>query len=63
MLVRGICFHNELSIRDPVSKNEHGGEYLLKGVESIMVGVVKIPGNIQGISFQIRQVKEIIISE
>jgi len=45
-IVKGIYFHNKLSIRDPVDKNGHRGECLLQGVESIITGVVKILENI-----------------
>jgi len=45
-IVQSISFHNELSIKNPMSENRDGGECLLERVESIMTGGVELPGNI-----------------
>ena len=37
-IVRGIGFHNELSIRNPMSEDRGGGKYFLERVESILTG-------------------------
>ena len=45
-IVQGISFHNELSIRNPMSENRCGGECFLERVESILTEEVKLPRNI-----------------
>ena len=45
-IVRGIGFHNELSIRNPMSKDRSGGKCFLERVESISTGGVKLPRNV-----------------
>jgi len=45
-IVQNISFHDELSIRNPMSENGSEGECLLEKVESIMIEGVKLPGNI-----------------
>ena len=44
-IVQSISFHNELSIRNPMSENRSGDECFLEEVESIMTGRVKLPEN------------------
>ena len=43
-IVQSISFHNELSIRNPISEDGGRGEYFL--IESIMIGRVKLPRNV-----------------
>jgi len=45
-IVRGISFHDELSIRNPMSEDRSGGECFLKRVESILIEGVKLPKNV-----------------
>ena len=45
-IVQGISFHDELSIRNPMSKDRSRCECFLKRVESISTGGVKLPRNI-----------------
>jgi len=45
-IVRGISFHDELSIRNPISKDRSGGKCFLERVESIYTGGVKLPRNV-----------------
>ena len=45
-IVRGIGFHNELSIRNPMSKDRSRGKCFLERVESILTGGVKLPRNV-----------------
>jgi len=45
-IVRGISFHNELSIRNLMSKDRSGGKCFLERVESIYTGGVKLPRNV-----------------
>ena len=45
-IVRGIGFHNELSIGNPMSKDRSGGKCFLERVESILTGGVKLPRNV-----------------
>jgi len=45
-IVQSISFHNELSIRNPMSENKSGGEYILERVESITTEGVKLLGNV-----------------
>ena len=45
-IVQGISFHNELSIRNPMSENQSEGECFLERVESILTGGVKLPRNV-----------------
>ena len=45
-IVRGISFHNELSIGNPMSENQSRGEYFLERVESILTGGVELPRNV-----------------
>ena len=45
-IVRGISFHNELSIRNPMSEDRCGGKCFLERVESISTGEVKLPWNV-----------------
>ena len=42
-VVQSISFHNELSIKNQMSKNRSRDEYLLERIESIMIGGVKLP--------------------
>jgi len=44
-IVRGISFHNELSIRNLMSKDRSKGKYFLERVESIYTEGVKLPRN------------------
>jgi len=41
-MVQDISFHNELSIRNPISQNRSGDKYLLDRVERIIIRRVKI---------------------
>ena len=45
-IVRGISFHNELSIGNLMSEDKYGGECFLERVESILTGGVELPRNI-----------------
>ena len=45
-IARGISFHNELSIRNPMSKDRSRGKCFLERVESILTGGVKLPRNV-----------------
>ena len=45
-IVQGISFHNELSIRNPMSKNRSRDECFLEGVESILTGGVELLRNV-----------------
>jgi len=45
-IVRGISFHNELSIRNPMSEDRCRNECFLERVESILTGGVKLPRNV-----------------
>ena len=45
-IVRGISFHNELSIRNSMSENQSEGECFLERVESNLTGGVKLPRNV-----------------
>jgi len=45
-IVRGISFHDELSIRNPMSEDGSGGKYFLERVESIYTGGVKLLRNV-----------------
>ena len=45
-IVRGISFHNELSIRNPMSEDRCGGKCFLERVESISTGGVKLSWNV-----------------
>jgi len=45
-IVRGISFHNELSIGNPMSKDKSRDECFLERVESILTGGVKLPRNV-----------------
>jgi len=45
-IVRGIGFHNELSIGNPMSENRSGGKCFLERVESILTGGVQLPRNV-----------------
>jgi len=45
-IVQSISFHDELSIRNPMSKDRSRDECLLERVENIMTGGVKLLGNI-----------------
>jgi len=45
-IVRGISFHNELSIGNPMSKDRSRGKCFLERVESILTGGVELPRNI-----------------
>ena len=44
-IVRGIGFHNELSIGNPMSEDRSGGKCFLERVESILTGGIKLPRN------------------
>jgi len=58
-IVRGISFHNELSIGNPMSEDKCGGECFLEGVESILTG----GSNFQGMSFWVRCINGMTMSE
>ena len=45
-IVRGIGFHNELSIGNPMSENRSGGKCFLERIESILTGGVELPRNV-----------------
>ena len=45
-IVRGISFHNELSIRNLMSEDRSGGKCFLERVENILTGRVKLPRNV-----------------
>ena len=45
-IVRGIGFHNELSIGNPMSEDRGGGKCFLERVESILTGGVELPRNV-----------------
>ena len=45
-IVRGIGFHNELSIGNPMSENRSRGKYFLERVESILTRGVELPRNV-----------------
>ena len=45
-LVQNISFHDELSIKNPVYKNESGDECLFEGVESITIEGIELLGNV-----------------
>jgi len=45
-IVRGIGFHNELSIGNPISEDRCRGKCFLERVESISTGGVKLPRNV-----------------
>ena len=45
-IVQSISFHNELSLRNLMSKNRSEGKCLLKRVKSITIGEVKLLRNI-----------------
>jgi len=45
-IVQSISFHNELYIRNPMSEDRSRGKCLLKRVESITIGGVKLPRNV-----------------
>ena len=45
-IVQSISFHNELSIRNLMSKDRCRGEYFLERVESILTGGVELPRNV-----------------
>ena len=45
-IVQDISFHDELSIRNPMSEDRYGGKCFLERVESILTREVKLPRNI-----------------
>ena len=45
-IIRGISFHDELSIGNPMSEDKCGGECFLERVESILTGGVELPRNV-----------------
>jgi len=45
-IVRGISFHNELSIRNPISEDRCRSEYFFERVENISTGGVELPRNV-----------------
>jgi len=45
-IVRGISFHDELSIKNPMSENRCRDKCFLERVESILTGGVKLPRNV-----------------
>ena len=45
-IVQNISFHNELSIRNPMSEDRNRGKCFLERVESISTGGVELPRNI-----------------
>ena len=45
-IVQGISFHNELSTRNPMSKDRSRGKCFLERVESILIGGVELPRNV-----------------
>ena len=45
-IVRSISFHDELSIRNPISEDESKDECFLERIKSIMTEGVELPRNI-----------------
>jgi len=45
-IVQSISFHDELCIRNPMSKDGSKGKCLLERVKSIITGRVKLPRNV-----------------
>jgi len=45
-IVSNISFHDKLSIRNLMSENGSRGEYLLKRVESIIIGEIELLENV-----------------
>jgi len=45
-IVQSISFHDELSIRNPISKDGSRNECFLERIESITTGEVKLPRNV-----------------
>ena len=45
-IVQDISFHDELSIRNPMSEDRCRGKCFLEKVESILTGGVKLPRNV-----------------
>jgi len=45
-IVQSISFHNELSIRNPMSENRNRDECFLEEVESILTGGVELLRNV-----------------
>ena len=45
-IVQSISFHNELNIRNPICEDRSKDECLLKRVESIITGIIKLSGNV-----------------
>jgi len=45
-IVQSISFHNELSIRNPISEDRGRCECLLQEIESIIIGGVELPWNV-----------------
>jgi len=45
-IVRGIGFHNKLSIGNPMSKDRSGGKCFLERVESILIGGIELPRSV-----------------
>ena len=45
-IVQGISFHNELSIKNPMSEDRSRDKCLLERIESIITEGVKLPRNI-----------------
>jgi len=45
-IVQSISFHNELSIKNIITKNESRGECFFERVESITIGGVELPGSV-----------------
>jgi len=45
-ITQSIGFHDELSIRNPMSENRSRSKYLLERVESITTEGVKLPRNV-----------------
>jgi len=45
-IVQSIGFHDELSIRNPISEDRSRSECFLERVESISTGGVKLPRNV-----------------
>ena len=45
-IFQSISFHNKLSVGNPMSEDRSEGKYLLKRIESIMTGGVKLPRNV-----------------
>ena len=44
-IVRGVCFYDDWSIRNPVGEDRSRGEGIFEVLESRVTGVTEVPGN------------------